>query len=491
MHPFDEMKAWIRFDSQDEARLRALWPVVEPKLVALADTFYDRILEHPQAAAVLRDEAQVQRLKGTLRRWAEELVRGPWDEAYYARRERIGRVHVEVGLESRYMFTAMNVFRQGLYEIATNSLPDSEAQRAVTSLGRVCDMDLAIMTGTFITSSEARQIMTLQELIVSHLPVTVLLLDAEGIVTSATRPGTRLFGDVPMVGRLWQQALPAELVAAAELTEHMQYALQTNREITLTRVDLKLNGELRNFQISLVPLQHPRARMLVHLEELTDAIQAEGRLRRSESLAQLGALSAAVAHELRNPLAGISGAIQVLTRTLADDDRRKPIMEKVEQQVRRLDTLVTELLNFARPAEARLTPVALGDIASQVVDLVRRDHPGVVLSTVGEGAAQADVNLVHQVVLNLVLNAVQALEDSGEVQIFVAPHRIVVNDSGRGIPAENVEKIFEPFFTTRSRGTGLGLAISRKAAVAMGGTLSITSGPLAGAAFVLDLQPAG
>lgn len=489
MHPFDEMKAWIRFGPDDEARLRALWPFVQPQLFALTDTFYARILETPGAASVLRDDAQVERLKGTLRRWAEELVSGPWDTAYYNRRERIGHVHVYVGLQSRYMFTAMNIFREGLGHLAQTNFPPEEAARVIESLCRVCDMDLAIMLGTYVTSREAAQITTLQDLIVSHLPVTVLLLDDRGVVTAATRPGTRLFGDVPVLGRRWQDALPPTLVAASELDAQMQHALATNREITLTRVDVALDGEARHFQISIVPLDHPGARVLLHLEELTEAIRAESRLRKSESLAQLGALSAAVAHELRNPLAGISGAIQVLARSMDNDDRRKPIMGKVEQQVRRLDALVTELLNFARPAEARIVVVALEEVVRQVVDLVHRDHPTVVLSAVGRGSAMADPNLVQQVVLNLVLNAVQAIDGVGEVCVVVEPGRVLVNDSGPGIPAENVEKIFEPFFTTRTRGTGLGLAICRKAASAMGGRLSLGTGPLRGATFVLELGP--
>ncbi|MFN7145403.1 MAG: ATP-binding protein, partial [Myxococcota bacterium] len=407
--------------------------------------------------------------------------------AYYERRERIGRVHVEVGLQSRYMFTAMNVFRQGLCRVADESLPPHEAHLTCLSLGRVCDMDLAIMTGTYVSSSEARQVSMLQEILVSHLPVTVLLLDSNGLVTAATRPGTRLFGDVPMIGRPWTQALPAALVAGAELEAQMRHALATNREVTLTRVDVDLDGEARNFQVSLVPLQHPHASVLLHIEELTEAIRAESRLRRSESLAQLGALSAAVAHELRNPLAGISGAIQVLTRSFPPEDRRKPIMEKVEQQVRRLDALVTELLDFARPTEARLGPVVLDDLARQVVELVQRDHPGVTLSAEGAGDAFADPNLVHRILLNLVLNAVQALDGVGEVRLVVAPGRVLVNDSGPGIPEENLEKIFEPFFTTRTRGTGLGLAICRKAAAAMNGRLSLGKGPLPGAAFLLEV----
>ncbi len=488
---FDEMKHWIRFGPDDERRLVRLWPAVEVELFALTEVFYARILESPGAAAVLRDEAQVERLKGTLRKWAEELVRGPWDEAYYVRRERIGRVHHEVGLNSRYIFTAMNVFREGLGAIALATQTPEAAALTIQSLSRVCDMDLAIMTGTYVTSREVAQMRSLQDILVSHLPVSVLLIDSRGNVTAATRPGRRLFGEVPVIGRPWQDALPPALLAGAELEAKMDHVLQSHRELTLTRVDVALNGEARNFQITIVPLDHPHARVLVQLEELTEAILAESRMRKTESLAQLGALSAAVAHELRNPLAGISGALQVLSRSMPEDDRRKPIMEKVEQQVRRLDTLVTELLDFARPTEARVSVVRLDEAARQIVELTQRDHPGVTVTLSGEGAALADPNLLHQVLLNLVINAVQAVGEQGEVHLEVEGCRVLVHDSGPGIAPENREKIFEPFFTTRTRGTGLGLAICRKATQAMGGRLTVGSGSLGGAAFLLELRPAG
>jgi signal transduction histidine kinase len=488
LSPFDEMKQWIRFGAEDEARLRALWPAVESELVPVTDLFYARILESPGAAAVLRDEAQVERLKGTLKRWATELVSGPWDETYYQRRERIGRVHHEVGLNSRYIFTAMNVFRESLGAIATRTLPPAEAALAQLSLSRVCDMDLAIMTGTYVTSREVAQMRSLQDILVSHLPVSVLLVDSRGNVTAATQPGNRLFGEVPVIGRPWQNAFPPSLLASADLETRMAHVLATKRELVVPRVDVALDGEARNFQITIVPLDHPHARVLVQLEELTDAILAESRMRKTESLAQLGALSAAVAHELRNPLAGISGALQVLSRSMAEDDRRKPIMLKVEQQVRRLDELVTELLDFARPTEARVALLRIEDAARQIVELTQRDHPGVTVTLRGEGEALADPNLLQQVLLNLVLNAVQAVGDEGSVVLDVEGGRVTVHDSGGGIPMENREKVFEPFFTTRTRGTGLGLAICRKAAQAMGGRLTVGAGPMGGAAFLLELQ---
>ncbi len=492
MHPFDEMKSWIGFDAEDEVRLRALLVHARPYLKPLSDRFYERILAHPKAAAVLQNDAQVQRLKGTLIKWAEELLSGPWDDAYYIRRERIGRVHVEVNLPARYMFTAMNVYRQGLCELALQHLPEAEIEPTCTSIGRVADMDLAIMTGTYVESREAMQIETLQDLIVSHMPVTVLLMDARGLVTAATRPSARLFGDVPVIGHPFEEALPPALVAAADLSTHMARALLTGREVTLPRVDLPLEGEDRNFRVSIVPLDHPHARVLLHVEELTEAIRTEGRLLRNESLAQLGALSAAVAHELRNPLAGISGAIQVIARSLPADDRRKPIMDKVEQQVRRLDALVTDLLDFARPTTPRFADVPLHEVARAAAELVTREHPGVSIRISGASEIRSDSNLVHQVLLNLFLNACQAMEGEGKITVEVEPGLVRVYDSGPGITSENAEKIFQPFYTTRTRGTGLGLAICRKAAAAMNGQLLLAPPvPGRGACFVLTLPEPG
>ena len=489
VHPFDEMKSWTGFGVEDERRLRALWPLVAHRLPELSERFYAPVLAHPGAQAVLKDAAQVERLKQTLQRWTAELLQGPWDDAYYARREKIGRVHVDVRLPARYMFTAMHVMREALCEMAREGFVGSEAEAVCAAVARATDMDLAIMTGTFVEGRERAQLTTIQDLIVSHMPVTVLLLDGEGQVTAATRPSTRLFGDRPVVGRAWADALPTTLVQAGDVDAQMARALATGREITLPRIDVTLDNRERNFRITIVPLDHPEARVLLHLEELTETIRAESRLQRSESLAQLGALSAAVAHELRNPLAGISGAIQVIARSLPEDDRRKSVMEKVEQQVRRLNDLVTDLLSFARPTEARSLPVDLGEVARAVVDLLSREHPGVALSVEGAGRAQADPNLVQQVLLNLVLNGIQAQDGAGQVLLRVAGASIVVSDAGPGIPEGDEEKIFTPFFTTRTRGTGLGLAICRKAAGAMGGALTLVAGPLPGAAFALALQP--
>jgi signal transduction histidine kinase len=489
MEAFAEMKSWMEFGADDEDRLRAFAPIAEQALPDLARAFYARILAHPGAASVLKDEGQVERLKITLERWSRELLQGPWDAAYVERRQRIGRRHVEVGLASRYMFTAMHGWRSDLRALARRTLPEDVAEPTCRSIERICDLDLAMMTGTYLERREAAQLQTLQDLLVSHMPVTILVLDASGIVTAATRADVRLFGDVPAIGRPWQQALPRPLLEVADLDRALIRARATGRDITLPRVDATFDGATRSFRFSVVPLDHPHATALVHLEELTDTIRSEARLQRAEALAQLGALSAAVAHELRNPLAGISGALQVIRRSLPETDSRRDIMEKVEQQVRRLDALVTDLLAFARPPEARSVPVALHEAARAVTDMVQREHPGVRIHCTGEGVALADPNLVQQVLFNLVLNAVQAAPADGEVHVLLAPGSLTVCDSGAGVPPEILDRVFQAFYTTKARGTGLGLAICHKLALAMGGAITLENGtgPLPGACFTIRL----
>lgn len=478
---FEEMKAYVGFTPEDEAALRAFWPSVAPRAQAIAEHFYEVILRFPEAAAVFEDLAQVERLKQTLQRWMQELLEGPWDEAYYLRRQRIGRVHVEVGLPARYMFTSMSVVRRDLYAIAEEVAEGPTLARLNRAIDLVTELDLATMTGTYIEEREERQLAEINELIVGHMPVRVILADAEGrVVASTRRTGRQAARGTP-----FSHVLPDELVEAADLERHVRRVLESREELALGRVD----AGSASYRVNLVPLDHPQAKLLLHIEDVTEAVEAEGQLRRTETLAQLGSLSASVAHELRNPLAGISGALQVIARSLDQDDRRRPILASVDAQIRRLNELVTDLLAFARPGSARRTTVDLEDVAQSVTSLVAADHPGVRLSVVGEGSASADRNLVHQILLNLVQNALEAVGDAGEVRLQVAPGRVEVSDTGPGVPPDIRDQVFAPFFTTRTRGTGLGLAICRRAAAAMDAELDLAEGGLlGGATFVLRLQ---
>jgi signal transduction histidine kinase len=480
----DEMKAWVGYGPADTAVLEQTLPVVVPHVARIVDRFYDEVQKHPGANDVFDGPEQVERLKRTLRVWLVEVFEGPHDADYAERRRAIGWRHVQVGLPDRYMFTAMHVVESELVAVFRDEL--REPWPAADAVRKVLTLDLALMTGTYVEARELKQLDTLQALLVEHLRVVVLLVGDDGRVRSATRATATLLSGRDVQHLDWREALPEGLLEAAELERHTQRALERHREVTLPRIDV---GD-RSYRVHVVPLHHELASFLLQVEELTDAVEMEARLRRSEALAQLGALSAAVAHELRNPLAGISGALQVITRSMDEGSLHHTVLTKVDGEVRRLNSLVTDLLAFARPGTAQLTPTDLRPLADEVVELLAPEHPTVTLSVVGLGQAAADPHLVRQVLHNLVRNAVDAVTESGggAVRVLVDHGSLRVADDGPGIPEERRAEVFEPFVTSKTRGTGLGLAISARSAHAMGGDLRLVDdGPLSGACFELLL----
>ncbi|MEZ4425998.1 MAG: protoglobin domain-containing protein [Gemmatimonadota bacterium] len=482
---FEELKEMVAFGPEHATVLAEALEDLRPHLREVAEAFYATILEAPHARSVLKSPAQVERLKGTLVRWIEDVLAGPHDADFHGRQRRIGQVHVIHGVPPRYVFATMSTLREELRSRLEAVRGSERALAFASAFDRLTCVGLATVMDTYIETREERELDTLQGLLVSNLPATVLLIDAEGLVTSAAASDTGLFEGETSVRRPYLDVLPRTLVHAARLEARVERALATGHEVTLPRVDVEEDGRVRSFRISVVPLDHPRARALVHLADLTDVIQAESRVRQSETLAQLGAFSAAVAHELRNPLAGISGALQVISRSLDEDDRRRSVMEKVDGQLRRLDRMVGELLDLARPTEPRLAQVELGDPVRGAVELVQREFPAARIEVEGAGEALADPDLLGQILLNLLQNAAQAQDGAGRVLVQIDPAQVRVSDDGPGVPPANRRRIFDPFFTTRVRGTGLGLAICRRAALSMGADLHLTDGPLAGASFVL------
>jgi len=481
METWREVTEFVAFAPADAARLAALLPLAEPQLAAISDRFYAAIQANEGAASVLSGPAQVERLKVTLVQWMRELLAGPHDDAYWARRHRIGHVHVQVGLPNRYVFGAMNVIRDALVQVALAKLAPGPAQETVVALQRITDIELAVMSGAWMEAHEALELAGLQSLIVENLPTTVLCLDGSLEVTAASR--------APRHGQTGLRAyLDAELIEAARLGERACEAFETGRALSLTRV---VTPARRHFHITVLPLEHPLARVLVHIDEVTDSVQVEARLRDAEYLAQVGSLAANVAHEVRNPLAAIHATLQVIVGSLPADDERRGVLDKVQRHVHRLDRLVTDLLSFARPVELQSELLDLAQVARDAGD-ASAAQPELTVEP-GSTAVQGDPFHVQQILVNLLQNARHASGPDGSVQLIVrSDATLVVQDGGPGIHDDVVGRLFEPFVTTKARGTGLGLAISRKLARAMGGQLDLlaTRGPAGGAVFRLSLAPA-
>ena len=469
MDQWEEMKDYVGWSTLDENNLQSVVPLIEPRLGELTDSFYAAALRFPGARSVLASDAHVLRLKGSLRTFLLEMLTGPWDAAYAARRKRVGEVHVRVGLPERYVFTAMNLLRQEMCTLVHTAHGPDQAWRVCQSVNRIADLELALLSAAYMDAHEQRQLRSLQDLIVENLPVTVICLDAEGRVTSATRPSTWVLGDLAEIGRHYRGFLPEALVEAADLPTAVGRALATGHDVSLPRVQLGHGASARHLRITLVPLDHPLARLLIHIEEVTDVVQAEVRAQQSESLARIGGLAAHMAHEIRNPLAAISATLQVIVGSLPEDDRRKLILGKVQDQVHRLDRLVTDLLGYARPPQAQLQPAPLHLL---VAEGVAQAGVAATIDAQGDCMVLVDPQHVHQILVNVLQNARDAAGEDGVVTVTVGPGAAVsVEDDGPGVDPSVAERLFEPFVTSKTRGTGLGLAISRKLAAVMGGCL--------------------
>jgi two-component system sensor histidine kinase HydH len=202
-------------------------------------------------------------------------------------------------------------------------------------------------------------------------------------------------------------------------------------------------------------------------------------------------MAAVLAHEMRNPLASLKGNAQLLERSLPSGERAHRRAERVVGEAIRLETLVSGLLEFARTGELRRRPVPPVEVVrASVAALV---HPQPAPVTIDDAGAPSlwslDAERTEQVVTNLLENGLQA--GPGPVRLSVEERegelRLAVEDSGPGIPLEDLERIFEPFFTRRTRGTGLGLAVARRFVELHGGSLSASNRPGGGARFLVRI----
>jgi two-component system sensor histidine kinase HydH len=229
------------------------------------------------------------------------------------------------------------------------------------------------------------------------------------------------------------------------------------------------------------------------------AALTNARLVERERLAAVGELAALVAHEVRNPLGVISNSLSMLTRLISGRREEQHLLGIVREEAARLNQIVTDLIEFARPHAPMPREELLSAIAEESLESVRaRFQSGVITLSVDDGTprAWADARLIRQALINLVVNAIQASPEGAGVAVRIgrgADDRwvtIAVIDRGAGIPAGLVSRVFEPFFTGKASGTGLGLAVVQRVADAHGGTIAAAPTPGGGTTFTLSLPAA-
>jgi signal transduction histidine kinase len=363
----DDLFAYIGFDESDAARLRALHPTLAPHFPAIAKRFYEAILASPGARSVLTGPDQIARLHVTLEDWMSTGLLGPYDDRFYDKRSRIGRRHVQIGLQHQYMFTAMNVVRTAYAEIVTD-------REAIQSLNKLLDVELAIM--------------------------------------------------------------------------------------------------VRHYQL-----------------DSEDKLVARERRLQAERMTAMQTMTAGIAHEVRNPLNAAKLQLELLERRIRKSDVDRRLVEPCElaqKEIERLTHLLNDFLAFARPPDLNVQDHDVAAIIRQVVELERgtaQQHSAhlELVSAPDKLIAHVDAPKIHQLVLNLVRNAIEAVPAGGHVTVELASNEqtltILVHDDGPGMPREVSDRIYEPFFSTKEGGTGLGMSIVHSLVAQHGGSVELDTSP--------------
>jgi two-component system sensor kinase FixL len=327
----------------------------------------------------------------------------------------------------------------------------------------------------------------------------IVVIDSRGRIESFNPAAERLFGylEADIIGQNVHILMPSPY--REEHDYYLERYLRTGaakiigigREVTGKRRD----GTTFPVHLSVGEMAVNGERKFTGiLHDLSGRIQMEEQLREQTALARLGEMAAVIAHEVKNPLAGVRGAIQVIGSRLPKDSKDALVVNEIVSRIDALNELMKDLLLFARPPQARLAPVDLAGLIRTTADLLRGDPAlkGVAIRVHGDVAPlDADAELLKIVFQNLLVNGAQAMHGQGAIEITLESVdslcQVTVRDNGPGIPAEVLGKIFTPFFTTKARGTGLGLPTAKRLIEAHAGTITISCPPEGGTSVVVEL----
>jgi PAS domain S-box-containing protein len=327
--------------------------------------------------------------------------------------------------------------------------------------------------------------------VMDHIAEGLLLLDEHGMVITANLPAAQLFG-ASEESQLHQRPLTEHFIVPSELQLDAAPGLPCGEHGLIgIRAGTHFEAEL-----VLSSVESDEVRWIAVVRDVSERNRLRLRVERQRALAHLGELAAIVAHEVKNPLAGIRGAVGVLGQRLPGDATAQEIIEEIRNRIDQLRHVVEDLLVFARPRAPRPGPVPVVAIIDDALALFAHDPSWTdvqvkVAPLVGDLAV--DVQLVRDALVNLLQNAVEA----GARQITIGGQelsggifRLEVRDDGPGIPAELLPRASEPFVTTKHRGSGLGLAIANNVAQSHGGRLELCCPASGGTIAALELPTA-
>src|SRR3990170_536363 len=353
--------------------------------------------------------------------------------------------------------------------------------------------------------------------ILQHMHSGLITVDTMGRIIYYNQTAEEILGYSAreLKGRNFNEAFSRRM---PELCEKLEQALSSEQIDSRSELHIKNSlGQKIPLGISTSILQGKNNRkrgVIAVFQDLTEAKKIEDRLRTQDRLATVGELSARIAHEIRNPLASISGSVEVLKNELNLEGENNKLLELIIKESSRLNTILTEFLQYAKLGETPLGKVDLGRIVDEVIEIAKK-HPSYqaridLRKRLGDFPLYilAEENQLKQLLLNLLVNALEAMEEKGNELIItcmpsdleiVRNYRkeklnedlflpLAIIDQGKGIPEEQMSKIFLPFYSTKKNGTGLGLAIVQRIVTNLNGRIECKSKLGQGTAFIVYLH---
>jgi len=330
----------------------------------------------------------------------------------------------------------------------------------------------------------------------------IVVIDSHGRIESFNPAAERLFGyaEREVIGQNVHILMPSPYHEEHDRYLARYLATATAKIIGIGRevIGKRRDGTVFPFHLSVGEMSVNGERKFTGiLHDLSARIRIETQLREQTALARLGEMAAVIAHEVKNPLAGVRGAIQVIGGRLPKDSKEAAVVKEIVGRIDALDELMKDLLLFARPPQPRPMPADLAALIRITVDLLSSD-PALqnveVLVAGNAPPAYVDAELLKIVFQNLLVNAAQAVQGRGKVDVTLAANanncRVIVHDTGPGIPSHVREQIFTPFFTTKARGTGLGLPTAKRIIEAHSGSIAIDCPPGGGTTVTIELPAA-
>lgn len=464
-------------------------------LAAIAEASADAIVAEDLTGTVLAWSRGAERMYGYL---ADEIIGRsiailiPPDRAEELSRT-LDRLRQGLGVDT---FETVRLARGGSpVDVAITISPLADASGQITGAITVArDIGARLRADVAARTNEARW-----RAMIDAAVDGVIAIDAIGRIEAFNHSAELMFGysQGEVRGRNVNILMPSP--DHEQHDRYMRHYLETGEQkiIGIGRevVALRRDGTRFPIHLSVGEMRAGSERHFVGiLHDLSARVALEERLREQSTLARLGEMAAVIAHEVKNPLTAVRGAIQVIGRRLPAESRDGPVVKEIVARLDGLNALIQDLLLFARTPTLRPAPVDLGSLLRLTADLLQQDPTLKAVAVDVTGSApplMADADLMKIVFQNLLINAAQAMGGQGAVRAVISVEgtsaRVTIADQGPGLSAEAKEKLFRPFFTTKSRGTGLGLPTARRLLEAHGGRISVDCPAEGGTVVTLEL----